>query len=79
MKLKPGDAFPSADGAAHLACGGAITVAREPVRWDSDPFARIFPGTVVRSDLFCTVKPPPGPVVERYARDAWPGGTFGDV
>ncbi len=59
--------------------GGAITVTREPVRWDSDPFARIFPGTVIRSDLFCPVPPPPGPVVERYGGVAWPGGTFGDV
>ncbi len=56
--------------------GGAITVTREPVRWQDDPFARIFPGTVVRSDLFCAVAPPAGPVVERYAGVAWPGGTF---
>jgi len=56
--------------------GGAITVTREPVRWQDDPFARIFPGTVVRSDLFCPVTPPAGPVVERYAGVAWPGGTF---
>lgn len=56
--------------------GGAITVTSEPVRWEDDPFARIFPGTVVRSDLFCAVAPPAGPVVERYAGVAWPGGTF---
>jgi len=56
--------------------GGAITVTREPVRWQDDPFARIFPGTLVRSDLFCPVAPPVGPVVERYAGVAWPGGTF---
>jgi len=56
--------------------GGAITVTREPVRRQDDPFARIFPGTVVRSDLFCPVTPPAGPVVERYAGVAWPGGTF---
>jgi hypothetical protein len=56
--------------------GGAITVTREPVRWQDDPFARIFPGTVVCSDLFCPVAPPAGPVVERYAGVAWPGGTF---
>jgi len=55
---------------------GAITVTREPVAWDDDPFARIFPGTIVRSDLFCTVPPSPGPVVERYAGVAWPGGSF---
>jgi hypothetical protein len=56
--------------------GGAITVTREPARWSEDPFARIFPGTVVRSDLFCAVAPPPGPVLERYAGVAWPGGHF---
>lgn len=56
--------------------GGAITVTRERVRFEDDPFARIFPGTVVRSDLFCPVLPPAGPVVERYAGVAWPGGTF---
>ncbi len=56
--------------------GGAITVTREPVDWDHDPFARIFPGTLLRSDLFCEVAPPAGPVVERYAGVAWPGGSF---
>jgi len=56
--------------------GGAITVTRAPVPWSEDPFARIFPGSVVRSDLFCEVPPPPGPVLERYAGVAWPGGRF---
>jgi hypothetical protein len=56
--------------------GGAITVTRRPVDWSADPFARIFPGSVVRSDLFCEVAPPPGPVIERYAGVAWPGGSF---
>jgi hypothetical protein len=56
--------------------GGAITVTREPVRWEDDPFARIFAGSVVRSDLFCAVRPPAGPVIERYAGVAWPGGRF---
>lgn len=56
--------------------GGAITVTREPVAWADDPFARIFPGSVVRSDLFCAVPPPAGPVLERYAGVAWPGGRF---
>ncbi len=60
--------------ASHF--GGAITVTREPVPWSEDPFARIFPGTVLRSDLFCEVTPPPGPVLERYAGVAWPGGRF---
>jgi hypothetical protein len=56
--------------------GGAVTVARRPDRFDSDPFARIFPGTIVESDLLCPVPPPPGPVVERYAGAPWPGGAF---
>lgn len=56
--------------------GGAITVTAEPVAWDQDPFARIFPGMMLRSDLFCAVAPPAGPVVERYAGVAWPGGSF---
>ncbi len=56
--------------------GGAITVTRVPVDWSADPFARIFPGTVVRTDIFCAVAPPAGPVVERYSGVAWPGGRF---
>ena len=59
--------------------GGAITVTRQPVRWDDDPFARLFPATIVRTDLFCSVAPPAGPVLERYAGVAWPGGTFPDA
>ena len=57
-------------------CGGAITVARSPRRFAADPFARLFPGTVVRTDLFGAVAPPPGPVMERYAGTPWPGGSF---
>jgi hypothetical protein len=56
--------------------GGAITVARRPRWFADDPFARIFPATVVRTDLFSMVAPPPGPVVERYSGVAWPGGQF---
>ena len=56
--------------------GGAITVVREPVDFRLDPFARLFPGSVVRTDLFCEVAPPAGPVIERYAGVAWPGGRF---
>jgi hypothetical protein len=56
--------------------GGAITVATDPAFFASDPFARIFPGTIVETDLFCRVPPPPGPVVERYSGAAWPGGAF---
>lgn len=55
---------------------GAITVASEPSLFDEDPFARIFSGTVARSDLFCSVPPPPGPAIERYSGVAWPGGRF---
>ncbi len=55
---------------------GAITVTRQPVLWSNDPFARIFPATLTRSDIFCPVAPPPGPVLERYAGVAWPGGSF---
>ncbi len=55
---------------------GAVTVARDPSLFASDPFARVFPGTIVRTDLFCAVPPPPGPVIERYNGAAWPGGTF---
>lgn len=57
-------------------CAGAITVARDPERFADDPFARLFPGTTVRSDVFCEVPPPAGPPIERYAGAPWPGGRF---
>ncbi len=57
-------------------CGGAITVARDPSRFEDDPFRRLFPGTIVESDLFCEVAPPAGPPIERYAGAPWPGGRF---
>ena len=57
-------------------CGGAVTVAREPSRFEDDPFARLFPGTVVESDIFCDVPPPAGPPIERYAGAPWPGGRY---
>jgi hypothetical protein len=57
-------------------CGGAVTVARDPAKFADDPFARLFPGTVIRTDVFCMVEPPPGPVIERYAGAPWPGGHF---
>ena len=57
-------------------CAGAMTVARDPARFADDPFARLFPGTVVPTDLFCAVPPPGGPVIERYAGAPWPGGRF---
>jgi hypothetical protein len=54
--------------------GGAITVTTDPSCFDEDPFARLFPGTVVTTSLFSEVAPPPGPVIERYRGVAWPGG-----
>ncbi len=56
--------------------GGAITVARSPAHFASDPFARLFAGTVVATDAFAPVPPPPGPVLERYAGAPWPAGSF---
>lgn len=56
--------------------GGAITVARDPLLFSEDPFARIFPGTIVETNLFADVMPPAGPVIERYSGVAWPGGRF---
>jgi hypothetical protein len=56
--------------------GGAITVARARDRFEDDPFARLFAGTVVQTDLFAPVPPPGGPVIERYAGAPWPGGSF---
>ena len=56
---------------------GAITVALDPSVFDDDPFARLFTGVVVETDLSCRVAPPPGPAIERYGGVAWPGGTFG--
>jgi hypothetical protein len=57
-------------------CAGAITVAREPAHFHDDPFARLFPGTVVRTDVFSEVPPPAGPAIERCAGAPWPGGRF---
>ncbi len=59
-----------------VGCGGAITVARDPGLFHEDPFRRLFPGFIVRTDLFCQVDAPPGPVLERYAGAPWPGGSF---
>jgi hypothetical protein len=57
--------------------GGAVTVATSSSLFADDPFARLFPGTVVETELFCRVPPPAGPLVERVAGVAWPGGRFG--
>jgi hypothetical protein len=57
-------------------CGGAVTVARDHAKFRDDPFLRLFPGTVVRTHVFCGVAPPAGPVIERYAGVPWPGGRF---
>src|SRR5439155_8221643 len=56
--------------------GGAITVATSPRFFEDDPFARIFAGTTVETDLFARVPPPTGPAIERYSGLAWPGGAF---
>lgn len=40
--------------------GGAITVTSRAVDFRDDPFARLFAGRVVRTDLFCPVAPPAG-------------------
>ena len=56
---------------------GAITVATVPSFFGCDPFARLFPGVVLQTELFCRVDAPSGPVIERYAGVAWPGGRFG--
>jgi hypothetical protein len=57
-------------------CAGAVTVARRDTWFRDDPFIRLFPGTVARTDDFCPVPPPAGPVIERYAGAPWPGGSF---
>jgi hypothetical protein len=57
-------------------CAGAVTVARSSSRFGDDPFLRLFGGTVVETDAFSPVPPPPGPVIERYAGAPWPGGSF---
>jgi hypothetical protein len=57
-------------------CGGAITVARDRSCFADDPFARLFPGTVVPTSDFSEVAPPTGPAIERYTGAPWPGGAF---
>ena len=56
--------------------GGAITVARNPDHFADDPFARLFPGQAMRTEIFSAVAPPPGPVIERYAGTPWPFASF---
>ena len=57
-------------------CAGAITVARHSHLFDQDPFARLFAGTAVPTDLFSVVAAPAGPLIERVAGVPWPGGRF---
>ncbi len=57
-------------------CAGAVTVARSPTCFAEDPFARLFPGTIVRTSFLGPAPAPPGPVIERYAGAPWPGGSF---
>jgi hypothetical protein len=62
---------------------GAITVARSPAekhRLREDPFARIFPATVlaVEAGILGSVAPPTGPTIERYGSgNPWPWDRFG--
>ena len=62
---------------------GAITVARsmaEKRRVRDDPFARIFPSTLlsVEDGLLGSVAPPTGPTIERYGSgNPWPWDRFG--
>jgi hypothetical protein len=53
-----------------------VTVARRAAKFGDDPFAHLFPGTVVHTDFLCPTPLPPGPVIERYAGAPWPGGSF---
>lgn len=56
---------------------GALTVVRRERDLSADPFARLFPATLIEApNLFSNVVPPPGPVIERYAGHPWPGGGF---
>jgi hypothetical protein len=62
---------------------GAITVARSPaekLRLVDDPFARIFPATLlaVGPGILGSVAPPTGPTIERYGSgNPWPWDRFG--
>lgn len=61
---------------------GALTGVRDPTRqWrlEADPFARIFPGRIVRvgPGLLAAVPPPTGPVTQRYGSgNPWPWDRF---
>jgi hypothetical protein len=60
--------------------GGAFTATHAPAAEDlvDDPFARIFPRTLLRVDAgFVGIMPPPaGPGVQRYAGAPWPWDHF---
>jgi hypothetical protein len=60
--------------AVHFA--GAVTVhhGERPDRLADDPFARLHPARILRlgPGMFGRVRPPPGPVVQRYAGKPWP-------
>ena len=60
---------------------GALTVARGPdaARLGDDPFARVFPGRVLRVEagLLGRTRWPAGPVIERYgSARPWPSDRF---
>ena len=54
--------------------GGAITVVRDPALLDHDPFARIFPGTIVETDLLRAPQHRPALSSSATAASTWPGG-----
>jgi hypothetical protein len=61
---------------------GAITVLRgpSPAALRDDPFARVFPGRILRIEagLLGHVAPPCGPTIERYgSHEPWPWDRFG--
>jgi hypothetical protein len=62
-------------------CEGSLTVARgtDVARLADDPFARVFPARilVVGAGVVGTVRPPAGPVIERYgSAQPWPSDRF---
>jgi hypothetical protein len=65
--VKPGAAFPDLDLPDHTGRPRLLSDA-----W----WIPMLGDTLVRTDLFSRVNPPPGPPIERYAGAPWPGGAF---
>ena len=55
-------------------CAGAVTVARTPARFHSDPFRRLFAGTVVQTGPLLPRGPAAGPGNRALLRRAMAGG-----